>query len=259
MAYVDELRDLQNQYRELSDLHEKQKVYAEQLSEIVRALQREADVTIPLSPDVLSQDCSAAYLVSDAVVVMFDIHREMTSKSLSRFPPHVVVSVIEECASELGRQLSKKREAESEKVETLEKVLREISKAHGPYRTGLGQSQPELERVPPTQTDRSPIPTPIPVTERREVPPPVERREAAPVSERRSAPPVVEKREVSPPVEKKEATRAVERKEVAVVEKRPVEQPRQDPVEIAPQAKSGGYSFNFKGSYGNSKDEEATY
>jgi len=254
-GYLDELREIQDQYRELSDLHEKQKVYAEQLSEIVRALQREADATIPLRPSILGDQWSAAYLVSDAVVVMFDLHREMTSKPLSKFPPSVVVAVIEECASELGRQLTKKREAESEKVETLEKVLREISRAH-PYRRAR-EEQPELEKVePPTErAERSPTIPPMPVTEKRESSP-------APVSEKRMAPQQAETRAppsppVQPVIEKKEV-RAPERKEAPAVEKR-VEQPKPEPVEVAPQMRSSSSSFVFKGSYGQSKDEEASY
>jgi hypothetical protein len=259
-GYLDELREIQDQYRELSDLHEKQKVYAEQLSEIVRALQREADATIPLRPSILGDQWSAAYLVSDAVVVMFDLHREMTSKPLSKFPPSVVVAVIEECASELGRQLAKKREAESEKVETLEKVLREISRAH-PYRRAR-EEQPELEKVEPPaeRAERSPSPPPMSVAEKRESQPVSERRESA-APEKRPAPvetkaaSVIEKKE--PVVERKEV-RAPERREAPPVEKR-VEQPvRIEPVEVAPQMRSSS-SFVFKGSYGQSKEEEASY
>jgi len=254
-GYLDELREIQDQYRELSDLHEKQKVYAEQLSEIVRALQREADATIPLRPSILGDQWSAAYLVSDAVVVMFDLHREMTSKPLSKFPPSVVVAVIEECASELGRQLTKKREAESEKVETLEKVLREISRAH-PYRRAR-EEQPELEKVePPTErAERSPTIPPMPISEKRESPP-------VPVPEKRVIPQQVEARAppappTQPVIERKEV-RVPERKEAPVVEKR-VEQPaKAEPVEVAPQVRASS-SFVFKGSYGQSKDEEASY
>ena len=254
-GYLDELREIQNQYRELSDLHDRQKVYAEQLSEIVRALQREADATIPLRPTILGEDCSAAYLVSDAVVVMFDIHREMTSRPLSKFSPAVVVSVIEECASELGRQLAKKREAESEKVETLERVLREISKAHSPYRR-REDSQPELERLEPPveRAERTP---PMTVTERREAPPPVERREAPAPVERRSVQPPVERREAPPAVERRAAP-PIEKREASVIEKREVEQSKQEQVEMAPQARSSS-SFVFKGSFGQSKDSEASY
>jgi len=257
LGYLDELREIQDQYRELSDLHEKQKVYAEQLSEIVRALQREADATIPLRPSILGDQWSAAYLVSDAVVVMFDLHREMTSKPLSKFPPSVVVAVIEECASELGRQLAKKREAESEKVETLEKVLREISRAH-PYRRAR-EEQPELEKVePPTErVERSPQIPPMPVTEKHESPPPTvpEKRAVSQQSESR-APPVTEKREAPAP-ERKES-RAPERKEPPVVEKRAEQPAKAEPVEVAPQMRSSS-SFVFKGSYGQNKEEEASY
>lgn len=272
-GYIDELRAIQSQYRELSDLHEKQKIYAEQLSEIVRALQREADATIPLRPNILSEQCSAAYLVSDAVVVMFDIHREMTSKPLSKFPPSVVVSVIEECASELGRQLRKKRESENEKVETLEKVLREISKAQSPYRRQREEeAQPDMERVsPPTERiEVPPPPPPMPVIEEREEPPVERRKEPAPAPEKRAAA-VVEKREA--PAVEKAVEKVVEKKEAPVVQvaevKAPVvekpraveEEVRKKPVEVAPQmrASTSSGSFVFKGSFGQSKEVEASY
>jgi hypothetical protein len=67
---------------------------------------------------------------------------------------------------------------------------------------------------------------------------------------------VIERKE-APVVERKEV-RAPERKEAPVVEKR-VEQPaRVEPVEVAPQMRSSS-SFTFKGSFGQSKDEEASY
>jgi hypothetical protein len=105
-GFVEDLRSIQGQYMMLADLHEKQKVYGQKLSEIVKALQEEADAPIPIRPELLGDQCTAAYLVSEAVVVMFDVQRNMTTKPLHQFQANVIVSIIEESTGQLGRLIT---------------------------------------------------------------------------------------------------------------------------------------------------------
>ncbi len=130
---IEGLRELQGQYMMLADLVAKKREAAEKLVEIISTIQQEADITIPLKPERLGSDCRSAYLVANGVVVMFDVSRDMTSKSLSTFPPDIVVSVVEECTAELGRQISDRRRTETETVNALEKVLKELKRAQATF------------------------------------------------------------------------------------------------------------------------------
>jgi hypothetical protein len=136
---VEGLRDIQGQYMMLADLFEKEKSYAYRLTDIVRTLQREADEVIPLRPEAIGENCEAAYLVSEAVVVMFDSHRHMTSKPFSALPASAIVSAIEDSASALGKLIAEKRKAEMERVESLERALKELKKAQATFKVAKGE------------------------------------------------------------------------------------------------------------------------
>ena len=133
-AFVNSLHEIQGEYIALNELYEKQKAYGQTLSDIMRALQREADVTIPIRPETMGKGYTGAYLVSEAVVVAFDTNRHMTSSPLYSLPPEKIVSVIEECTPELRRLISEKRRTESSKVKSLERVLGELEKASATFR-----------------------------------------------------------------------------------------------------------------------------
>jgi hypothetical protein len=164
--FIEGMRDIQGQYMMLADLYEKQRVYGQELAEIVKVLQHEADETIQLSADVFGNSTTAAYLVADAVIVMFDIHRRMTSKPLYSLPADVIVAVVQQCTSELGRMISAKRQAESVKVESLERVLRELNKAQATFRqTAATESRPPVESAPAAAPQPQPAPASILVKE----------------------------------------------------------------------------------------------
>jgi hypothetical protein len=129
LGFVDNLREIQGEYIVLTELYEKEKSYGQKLSEMMRALQYEVDATIQIRPEALGEPLRAAYLVSEAVVVSFDMNGGMSSRPLYRFPPSMIISIIEECTPELRRLISAKRLEESNKVRSLERVLKELKKA----------------------------------------------------------------------------------------------------------------------------------
>jgi Sec-independent protein translocase protein TatA len=133
-GFVDSLREIQGEYIMLTELYEKEKSYGQTLSDMMRALQFEVDATIQIRPEAVGEPCRAAYLVSEAVVVVFDKNGGMSSKPLYRFSPNVIVSVIEECTPELRRLISEKRMTEVNKVRSLERVLKELKKAQATFK-----------------------------------------------------------------------------------------------------------------------------
>jgi Sec-independent protein translocase protein TatA len=160
-GFTDSLREIQGEYIMLTELYEKQKSYGQKLSEMMRALQFEVDSTIQIRPEALGEPCRAAYLVSEAVVVVFDKNGGMSSKPLYRFPANVIVAVIEECTPELRRLISEKRLTETNKVRSLERVLKELKKAQETFKQ-TRKDEVDLEddrnEEPPIARDDEPEP-----------------------------------------------------------------------------------------------------
>jgi len=133
-GFVDSLREIQGEYIMLGELYEKQKSYGQRLSEMMKTLQYEVDTVIRIRPEATGQQCRAAYLVSEGVVVIFDTNGGMTSKPLYDLQSDVIISIIQECTPELQRLLSEKRKAESTKVRSMERVLKELKKAQATFK-----------------------------------------------------------------------------------------------------------------------------
>jgi len=133
-GFTDSLREIQGEYIMLGELYEKQKSYGQKLSEMMKTLQFEVDTTIPIRPEALGQPCRSAYLVSEGVVVVFNMNGGMSSRPLYTLPSDVIISIIQECTPELQRLLSEKRKAESTKVRSMERVLKELKKAQATFK-----------------------------------------------------------------------------------------------------------------------------
>jgi len=176
-GFADSLRDIQGEYMMLGELYEKQKSYGQKLSELMRAMQSEVDTVIPIRAEALGRPCRAAYLVSEGVVVVFDQNGGMTSKPLSTLPSDAIISIIQECTPELQRLLSEKRKNESNKVRSMERVLKELKKAQATFKQTkrddlTGEDEEEEEAAPAMdqkdQKDSGGMVAPTPVRPQRD-------------------------------------------------------------------------------------------
>jgi len=153
-GFADSLREIQGEYMMLGELYEKQRSYGQRLSELMKTMQFEVDTVIPIRPEALGRPCRAAYLVSEGVVVVFDTSGAMTSKPLYTLPSESIISIIQECTPELQRLLSEKRRNESNKVKSMERVLKELKKAQSTFKqtkkdeSGVEEEEDEEEAVP---------------------------------------------------------------------------------------------------------------
>jgi len=116
----------------------------------MKTMQFEVDTVIPIRPEALGRPCRAAYLVSEGVVVAFDTSGSMTSKPLYMLPSDAIISIIQECTPELQRLLSEKRRNESNKVKSMERVLKELKKAQSTFKQtkhdeGISEEEEEEE------------------------------------------------------------------------------------------------------------------
>jgi len=130
------LTSIQDQYQRLADLKEKQKTLTFHLSEMTKTLLREVDSLILIPNAALKERCSAAYLVSEAVVVIFDVPREMRSRPLRSFPTDTIVSILEACSPEIERLIREKCRSEAVKVSALERVSGEMLRVMNAFRAG---------------------------------------------------------------------------------------------------------------------------
>ena len=133
-SFTDSLRDIQGEYIMLTELYEKEKNYGAKLTDMMKALQNEVDSTISIRPDSIGEQCKEAYLVSEAVVVLVDNNGNRVPRPLYKLPASTIVAVIEECTPELRRLLFEKRRSESNKVRSLERVLKELKKAQATFK-----------------------------------------------------------------------------------------------------------------------------
>jgi len=155
-GFADSLREIQGEYMMLGELYEKQKSYGQRLTELMKTMQFEVDTVIPIRPEALGRPCRAAYLVSEGVVVVFDASGAMTSKPLYTLPSDAIISIIQECTPELQRLLSEKRRNESNKVKSMERVLKELKKAQSTFKQakrddGITEDEEDDEEAAPLE------------------------------------------------------------------------------------------------------------
>jgi Sec-independent protein translocase protein TatA len=169
-SFTDNLRDIQGEYIMLTELYEKEKNYGQKLADMMKTLQSEVDSTIPIRPEAIGDGCKEAYLVSEAVVVLVDSGGNRISRPLAKLSAGTIVSVIEECTPELRRLLFEKRRLESNKVRSLERVLRELKKAQTTFKMSRRDDVDEQEEPRDEMKER----------EEEEKPPQKEQTEVAP-------------------------------------------------------------------------------
>ncbi len=138
----------------LTELYEKEKSYGQRLTDMMKTLQDEVDSTISIRPDAIGAQCREAYLVSEAVVVLVDSSGNRISRPLYRLPAATIVSVIEECTPELRRLLFEKRKSESNKVRSLERVLKELKKAQATFKQSRRDEVEEQDEPKDEMKDR---------------------------------------------------------------------------------------------------------
>lgn len=145
---VTALREIQGEFAQLSELDEMEHNYALKLVDQLRQIQSVVDNVVPLPREALPDEYSQAkeaYLTVDAVVVVVDANGKQISVPLSKFEPSQVLSTVTYVTPLLKRAISEKRRATGERVELLERVLREVKKASGSLKDTTRNVAPEDE------------------------------------------------------------------------------------------------------------------
>jgi len=138
------LRDIQGEFAQLTELEEMEHSYAEKLIDSFRIMQTAVDMALPLSKSVLGdeyQGFDSAFLAAEAVVVLKRADGSSTSLPLSRFKSREIMLILHEATPPLRKAISEKRKDIGERVELMEKILKELKKAS----SSMKQRKQELE------------------------------------------------------------------------------------------------------------------
>jgi hypothetical protein len=128
-AIHETIHQMEDEHMMLIELRAQEENLGKRLATIMGNLQSEVDTVIPIPPESVGKPCRAAFLASDAVVIVFEADGTMVSKPLRVFPPELIVSIIRGCTSELIRLMSEKRRAEGSRLSSIERVLDELRMA----------------------------------------------------------------------------------------------------------------------------------
>jgi hypothetical protein len=143
-SVISELRDIQGEFAQLSELQEIERNYSMKLVDSLKLLQSVVDDVIPVDVSALGEEhqgAQSAFLAADAVVIISDDEGRSESVPLTRFESPQILAVIQAATPKLKKVISDKRRMTAERVEILEKLLKELKKAG----STLKQTRHEVE------------------------------------------------------------------------------------------------------------------
>jgi len=147
---VSELREIQGECAQLSELEEMERNYANKLVESLKSVQTVVEEPIPIEKPALGAKYRYAkevFLASDAVVVMFNNSGISSALPLSRFKSNEILSIVQSVTPHLKKIIALKRKETGERVELLERILKEMKK------TGAAAKRPINEFRAPEEED----------------------------------------------------------------------------------------------------------
>jgi hypothetical protein len=129
---INELKDMQGEFAQLSELEEMERSYAEKVIESLKVIQAVVDDTIPIERAALGPKfkyVKEAYLASDAVVILMGASGIQSAIPLSRFKSNEILAVVQSATPHLKKLIAQRRSETGERVELLERILKEVKKA----------------------------------------------------------------------------------------------------------------------------------
>jgi hypothetical protein len=131
-SIVEDLKELQSEFAQLSELDEMERNYTRKLIESLKVLQSEVDVALPLQKDTMGpaySNAKEAYLASDCVVIIVGADDGKSSIPLAHFEPKYVLAIVKEATPALAKIISERRKEVGSRVDILERILKEVKKA----------------------------------------------------------------------------------------------------------------------------------
>jgi hypothetical protein len=145
---ISELRNMQGEFAQLSELEEMERNYAEKLVDSLKVIQSVVDEPIPVERASLGpryKYVKEAYLASDAVVVLMNASGIHSALPLARFKSSEILSIVQSATPQLKKVIAQKRKDTGDRVELLERILKEIKKAGSTVKQQTPEFKPQEE------------------------------------------------------------------------------------------------------------------
>ena len=129
---ISELKALQGEFAQLSELEEMEHDYAEKLVQGLKEVLTSVEGVVPLERAALGpayRYAKEAFLGGEAVVIVMNNSGISTAIPLSKFRSVEVLAIVQSAIPHLKKALSQKREETSERVDLLDRILKEMKRA----------------------------------------------------------------------------------------------------------------------------------
>jgi hypothetical protein len=144
---ISELKAMQGEFAQLAELEEMERSYADKLVDSLKIIQAIIDDAIPVEKSALGpryKNVKEAFLASDAVVVMMGNSGIQSAVPLSRFKSNEILAVVQSATPQLKKLIAKKRAETGDRVELLERILKELKKAGTTLKPQVSMDEPRV-------------------------------------------------------------------------------------------------------------------
>jgi hypothetical protein len=130
-SIISELKELQGEHAQLAELEEMEHDYATKLVQALKEVQSAVEEVIPIERAALGpayRYAKEAYLGTDAVVILLNNTGISTALPLSKFKSGEILSIVQSATPYLKKAIAARRKETAERVELLERILKEMKK-----------------------------------------------------------------------------------------------------------------------------------
>jgi hypothetical protein len=130
-SIITELKEVQAEYAQLEELEEMERDYAEKLVGALKEVQAAIDEVIPLEKSSLGPGyryAKEAFLGGDGVVILMNNSGISSAIPLMKFKSGEILSIVQSATPHLKKAIALKRKETAERVEILERILKELKK-----------------------------------------------------------------------------------------------------------------------------------
>jgi len=147
-SLISELKEVQGEYAQLSELQEMEHDYADKLVQALKEVQGAVDEVIPVERAALGPSyryAKEAYLGSDAVVILLNNSGITSAIPLTKFKSGEILAVVQSATPHLKKAIALKRRETAERVELLERILKEMQKTGSSVKRQVPEYQAPVE------------------------------------------------------------------------------------------------------------------
>lgn len=147
-SIISELKEVQAEYAQLGELEEMEHDYAEKLVNALREVQAAIEEVIPLEKSALGPGyryAKEAFLGGDGVVILMNNSGISAAIPLTKFKSGEILSIVQSATPHLKKAIATKRRETADRVEILERILKEMKKTGSSVKRQVPEYQAPAE------------------------------------------------------------------------------------------------------------------